>query len=499
MRKTLAVALILSFEAFSATESLMLEDSIPSRFSVTASDHIIFSSARNDVDKTAPPTQLFLNEGKIKAEYGVWNGDIHFTNRYEPNPNQKTVPTINLEKKTIRYESKNWQVILGDSHQQLGRGMALSLFSEPAFGIDNTLEGGMAKYRPEGIELSVFGGRVNALKNPVAINPIDMRMKDRNVLMSGGSMSYKPGTDSQLGAYYLMTLNQRKSDLDLDDRFQTVGATFSQDNIGDEADFYAESSVMISDRASQGAWVRNPLARANYLSLSWSSAPWKIKMEAKDYDHFDFDFRKPPSLEEEVPLANVPNNFSDITAGKIYAEHMVLGSGTKIYSSVLLGRDRLEQGQLYHAVSGGKFSFGKSADLELKAGYRTVINHNNITHGSIKGKINTFTGQMAELEYKKQYSNLQLNISPSTEDRNSLLLTYTFSEGWSLSAGYEYIPTNDSETGKNFYNLGASYRKGSLTSRAFIGDTSGGAQCAGGVCRQAPAYSGAMLDATYMF
>lgn len=499
MRKVVFVAFVLSFNSFPATESSTIQNSIPSRFSVTASDHLIFSNARNDVDKTAPPAQLFLNEGKINAEYGEWKGDIHFTNKYEPNPNQKVNPTINLEKKVIRYESKDWEIVLGDTHQQLGRGMALSLFSEPAFGIDNTLEGAMAKYRPEGFQLNVFGGRVNALKNPVAINPIDMRMKDRNVLMSGGAVTFKPGSETEMGAYYLMTLNQRKSDLDLDDRFQTVGASFSRDNIAEAADFYAESSVMISDRASKGYWIRNPLARANYLSLSWSLAPWKIKLEAKDYDHFVFDFRKPPSLEEESPLANVPNNFSDITAGKLYAEHMVLGAPNKIYSSFLAGRDRLEQGTLYHGISGGKFSLSQEADLEFKVGYRSVINRNKITHGSIKGKIKTLPGQMVELEYKKQISNLQLNVAPSFEDRNSLLATYSFSEVWSLSVGYEYIPTNDVELGKNFYNLGASYRKGSLTSRAFIGDTSGGAQCAGGVCRQAPAYSGAMLETTYMF
>ena len=499
MKCYLAFLLLLSVVSFSANETSSLNESVPTHFKVTASDHLIFSNAKNDVDQTALATQVLLNEGKVRAEYGGWSGDFHFTNRYQPMLQPKTPPSFNLEKKTLRYESTDWQMIVGDSHQELGRGIALSLFSEPVFGIDNTLEGAVAKYRPENFEVTFWGGRVNALSNPVAINPIDMRMKDRNVLMASGSVGFKVSSDTRLGGHYLMTLNQRKSDLDLDKRFQTAGLTFSMDNILESVDLYAESNMMATDKAVRGEWVRNPLARANYSSISWTDSPWKIKAEMKDYSGFNFDFRKPPSLEEEVPLANVPNNFSDITAGKLYGEYLVLGSGNKVYSSVLFGRDRLENADLYHGVTGGKLNLGEKSDLEMKVGYRTAISRSEITHGSIKGKLKTLPGQMVELELRKQFSRLQLSTSPSKEDRNSVALTYTFSESWNVTGGYEFIPTNDIELGQNFFNLGASYRKGALTSRAFVGDTSGGAQCAGGVCRQAPAYSGAMFEASYVF
>jgi hypothetical protein len=499
MKLFLIVCSLYSGLAFSASETGTLSESFSHRFKVSASDHLIFSNARNDVDRTAPPVQLLMNEGKLNLEYGKWNGNIHFSNRYEPNPDQKSSPSIKLEKKAVRFESRDWQVILGDSYQQLGKGIALSLFSEPAFGIDNTLEGGVAKYRPENFEVSLMGGRINVISTPVAINSVDMRMKDRNVLMSGGNLGYKFSPESQFALYYLMTMNQRKSDLDLDNRLQTFGVNFSQDNLAEAFDFYAESNVMISDKASKGQWVRNPLARANYLALSWSEAPWKVKFEAKDYDQFDFDFRKPPSLEEDVPLANVPNNFSDVTAGRLYGEYHLLSVGSKVYSSMLYGKDRLEKGDLYHALSGAKMSLGERAEAEIKFGYRWVAGHQQIYHGSLKGKTKTFPGQMAEIEIRKQLSRLQLNTNPSKEDRNSLLFSYGFSESWSGTAGFEYIPTNDLELGKNFYNLGVSYRRGPFVSRAFVGDTSGGAQCAGGVCRQAPAYSGAMFEASYLF
>jgi len=498
--KALSIAWIfVSALAFSASGNEVLSEYFSHQFKVSASDHLIFSNARNDVDRTAPPVQLLMNEGKLNLEYGEWDGKIHFTNRYQPNPDRKNTPSIKLEKKAVRFESRDWQLILGDSYQQFGKGIALSLFNEPAFGIDNTLEGGVAKYRPENFEISLMGGRVNAISTPVAINPIDMRMKDRNVLISGGNMGYKFSPESQVALYYLMTMNQRKSDLDLDKRFQTFGANFTQDNLGEAFDFYAESNVMVSDKALKGQWVRSPLARANYLTLSWSEAPWKVKLEAKDYDQFDFDFRKPPSLEEDVPLANVPNNFSDITAGRLYGEYHLVSMGRKVYSSMLYGKDRLENGDLYHGVSGAKVSLGEKAEVEIKFGYRVVLGQQEISHGSLKTKTKTFSGQIAELEVRKQLSRLQLNTNPSKEDRNSLLFSYSFSESWSGNAGFEYIPTNDLELGKNFYNAGVSYRRGSLVSRAFVGDTSGGAQCAGGICRQAPAYSGAMLEASYLF
>jgi hypothetical protein len=238
MKSSFLFVSMLSSVVLASTESLSLSESYTHQFKVTGSDHLIFSNAKDDVDRTALPTQLWMNEGKVRAEYGDWNGDLHFTNQYQPSSISKTSPSVALEKKSIHYESKNWQLVLGDSHQELGRGMALSLYSEPVFGIDNTLEGASAKYRPENFEVSAWGGRVNALSIPVAINPVDMRMKDRNVLMASGSIAYKFSSDSKLGGHYLLTLNQRKSDLDLDNRFQTAGLHFSQDNIADMFDFY---------------------------------------------------------------------------------------------------------------------------------------------------------------------------------------------------------------------------------------------------------------------
>ena len=40
---------------------------------------------------------------------------------------------------------------------------------------------------------------------------------------------------------------------------------------------------------------------------------------------------------------------------------------------------------------------------------------------------------------------------------------------------------------------------GGLVSKAFIGKTSGGTLCSGGVCRVVPPYTGAMLETTYVF
>lgn len=117
---SLGSLLLLCSISWGASELGSISESVSSRFQVNASDHLIFSSAKNDVDQTAPPTQTLMNEGKLHSEYGYWNGDIHFTNRYEPDPNKRSSPTFNLEKKSLRFESKDWQFILGDSHPQLG-------------------------------------------------------------------------------------------------------------------------------------------------------------------------------------------------------------------------------------------------------------------------------------------------------------------------------------------------------------------------------------------
>ena len=123
---------------------------------------------------------------------------------------------------------------------------------------------------------------------------------------------------------------------------------------------------------------------------------------------------------------------------------------------------------------------------------------NNLAHISSKLSFPTFRRQSIEVVALKQFQRKDFVLGTS-EDRSLLELTYTFSDALNSTVGYEYIPTNSDSVGKHFANVGAGLKQGALSSRCFLGQTSGGTRCSGGVCRVVPPYTGAMLETTYTF
>jgi hypothetical protein len=60
----------------------------------------------------------------------------------------------------------------GDSLQEFGRGVSLSLYKDDVFGIYNTVQGAAIHGQSEELEGTIFGGRINGLNAPVALNPL---------------------------------------------------------------------------------------------------------------------------------------------------------------------------------------------------------------------------------------------------------------------------------------------------------------------------------------
>lgn len=461
---------------------------------VTASDHLIFSNAEDPNDNTVPRTSAFMNEAKVGAEYDVYSLGISFSNRYTPDGDQAYNKPFLLEKKTAALKTSDWDVRLGDSYQELGRGLALSLYRDPVFGVDTTLEGASVRYNAGGLDATVFGGRLNAWRAPVAINPLETSLNQNEFRIVGTSVTGQVSPDTKLGGHYLFSANRPLNSPDINRNYHTVGALAAADAIVENVDVYLESNALLT-RTFGDVATDVPNGYATYGSVAWSPAPYKAKLEVKDYRQFGYEFRRPPTLEEDI-IESI--NISDVSAARLYGEHRNPETRTTFHSSYLLGRDRLLGGDIHHGVAGVKF-IAMEIGFEVKAGYRTMPGKSNLTHGDLKGKIKTFKGQSLELGYRKRYGNLNLDFLPAVNDRNLFDLTYTFSEEWNVGLGYEYIPSFSEEMGRNFYNAGFNYKTGSLISRAFVGRTSGGTMCSGGVCRAVPPYTGALVDATYSF
>lgn len=490
----------LSFFFVAITFALMAraeeETSSVSNVSIGVTDHAIFSNAEDSTTPGGPKTSQLMHEAAVRAEYARYRFGIQFTNRYVPGDRDRS-KAFKLEKQTVAYEGDDWDVKLGDSYQELGRGIALSLYRDPVFGLDTTVRGAAASYRPSGWSVGVFGGQVNALKFPVAISPTETSLTRNDLALIGASASVQVAPSTKVGQHYLFAANKPLDSKRYNKMFHTVGASIDQEGVWEDADLYLESNALFTRTLGDAAQTL-PTGYGSYGSISWSPTPWKTKLEVKDYRKYGFEFRRPPTLEEDI-IESV--NISEVSASRLYAEHRLGETGSSsVFGSYLVGQDRLVGSSIHHGVIGTRFHPWNRTEIELKGGYRTLPGKTNLSHAAIKGKWKTFPGQMVELGFRKQFSNLNLETAePIEEDRNIYELGYTFSENVSTSVGYEYIPTNFDEVGTHFANAGATYKMGNLVARGFVGKTSGGTVCSGGVCRQVPPYTGALVETTLSF
>ncbi len=493
----LVTLLTLSFITRADESSISVETTTNAR--VTATDHLLFSNFKDPQDAESIPTNLFLHEDTVRGEYGILGGDLNFTNRYATTGDTSQNRIFTLEKKTISIVRDDWDLKFGDTNQEFGKGLALSLYNNSTFGINNTVEGVAANYHPDRFRMTAVGGRINVLKSPVAINPMPNPnpLQGRSAYLAAASVGGDLGNATKVSGHYVGVLDQTDGSGVIERNSHTVGVTFDK-SLFDEVDLYAESNMLLSTKRLGGTEAEQPTGYGSYASLVWSPSPWKAKLEVKDYRKLDLDWNRVPTLEDDL-IVSV--HTKDVSAFRLYGERKIGQSRATVYSSYLLADDREERGIVNHPIIGTKIPLPNHAELESKAGYRWVPNHYYLMHVQGKGQLRTAPGQFIELSVRKQFgrTNLDKGELYGEEDKYVAALTYTFSEKFNATLGYEYVPTNEYAQGQHFPSVGASYRTGSLVARGFVGQTSGGPQCAGGMCRQVLAFSGAMAETTITF
>ncbi len=501
MRKTnfllLFIASCASLHAEDASTT-SIENQTNSRIAVT--DHLIFSNSKDPQDPDSLTTNLFMHEDTVRGEYGSVSADVNFTNRYATSGETAQNKIFTLEKKTITLTKDTWDLKLGDSNQEFGKGIALSLYNNSTFGVNNTLEGIATTYHPNSFKLNVMGGRVNQLRAPVAINPEANQLlaQNKNVYIAAASVGGDLGAQTKLTAQYAGVLDESEATKVIGTNSHTVGAVLEKEGLFDEVDFYAESNTVFTTKRLNGEEVAQPNSYGSYGSLVWSPLPWKAKLEFKDYRRFEREWVRVPTLEDEL-IVSLHNK--DVSAFRAYGERKIGEARATVYSSYLIGQDREDNAVINHPIVGAKIPLPNHAELDSKVGYRWEPNRSYLFHVGGKGKLRTGKGQYVELELKKQFGRSGLDKGELYDELDKYvgLLTYTFSESFSATLGYEFVPTNEYAQGQHFPSLGANYKTGAVVARGFVGQTSGGAQCSGGMCRNVPAFTGAMAETTISF
>jgi len=493
--KARSISLAIACLGLAASAKGALLEAAAGQANVTISGHTLVFS-RKDEDAAVANRNLMLHETSVRGGYYQYNLGADFSSQLPITKGADANKPFTLEKKYVTADWDHWELDLGDSHVELGKGLALSLYRDPVFGIDNTVEGANLRYSDDTVKVGAFVGRVNELKVPVAVNPVLNSTLERNVYLAGGDIKGKVGGGVTAGAHYLFSSQQSKADGTFDRYWNTIGASLSREGADDGIDAYLESNVLLTKRQTETTSDMLPTGYGTYGSVSFVPAPWKFKLEAKDYRDYRFEFRRPPTLEEDI-VETV--NTQDVSAGKLSAEYRFLEAGAFTRVSYLLGDDRQKSAAIHHGVVAGGFKGPGRTAFELSAGYRYMPAVADLTHAAVKAKVPTFDGQSVEVGVRRLMNRTDIARVPVRDDKQIVDLTYNFSSKFNLGAGVEVVPTNAEDVGKYFFNASATLKLGAFMARAFAGSTSGGTMCSGGVCRQVPKFSGGSLESTYSF
>lgn len=481
----------LAAPSFGASEGA-IETSSPIPFVFRFSDHALVASRKDPEDPTIPDQNTILHENQLEAAYGQVAATLTYTNLIGLETDSERTKAFVLEKKRVVWKPGAFEITAGDAYQQLGRGIALATYRDPVFGLDTTIEGGHVRYKSDAWDVNAFAGRLNAYSVPVAVNPMSNPLLHRSANIAAVAASFDTGF-GRLGGHVASTWVKPNTSDVADRQFRIAGATY-ETTFGDGAgSLYVESNVLLTDYLTLP--IEQPNGYGSYGAVAWTGDGWRVKVEGKDYRDFYYDFRRPPTLEEDVVISL---NTQNVSAGKVLFEKRLNDGRSSVWASTLVGEDRFLHTDIVHGVVGTKLKIGKRGQIEAKAGYRDELGKNDLTHAMVRSKIPTWTSQSLELGARKQRARRGLDLGePTFDDRNYVDVAYNFSERWNVAVGYEYVPSNPGNV--HFANASANYRNGGFAGRVFVGQTSGGTQCSGGICRQVPPFSGAMVETTVTF
>jgi hypothetical protein len=471
-----------------------LEAAAPVPFVFRFSDHALVASSRDFEDATIPDQNTLLHENQLEAAYGALSTAITFTNQFALDGNSGETRPFRLEKKRVTWKPGAFELTAGDVYHQFGRGIALATYRDPVFGLDTTVEGGHLQYRGEKLDVTAFAGRLNAFSVPVAVNPVSNPLAGRSVTIVGAAASYDLGV-GRLGFHAASTWVRPQGAEIADRQFRVAGGTYEGSFADSSLDVYLESNVLVTDFLTRS--IFQPTGYGSYGVIAWTGQGWRVKFEGKDYRKFFYDFRRPPTMEEDTVLTL---NTQDVSAVKALFEQRVGDGRSSVWASVLAADDRIVRAPIVHGVVGTKWKIGRRGEVEVRSGYRDEIGKNDLLHGMVRSKIPTWTSESIEISYRKLRGHRGLDLAePTVDDRNFVDVGYNLTERWNLAVGYEYVPSNPEASGAHFANASLNYRQGGFAGRLFVGRTSGGPQCSAGICRLFPPFSGALAETTITF
>ena len=500
-RRTAAALLVLFAPLFASAQSLRVTNTTLLEYRGNNENGV-----ETDDDYGVGLNKLYL-DGNVGDTSGHLQIDgVYFTTTPDASilaPGQPSgyVSELRLERFRLQHEFEEVTVLCGDTHLQLGRGIALSLRKVDELGLDQALRGGNVIWQGDVARLQAFAG----ITNIANLDGVTQRhLEDPNDTLVGASATFHLGpADLSLHGLYLQP---REPVLrDMGDDFTTLGGAFVDLPISSGLSLYAE-----------GAFEQYRIAgfdetgSAAYLSADVDLSVVSLLLEGLWLDRFqvegsqDLELKKPNTYNQPPTLERFDQEVSD--------NKNVRGARAKISRPFFDGRLVLYVNGMYrqygpaeaatdalHGYGGFELTYGSSSRWFASAGYREEF----------LGELPIKTIAHAETDWAQELGagySFHLTVSHESRTREG----HAYVRGTTLlgvdkahlgSVMLELGYDTDNPEHRQFFVAGIlawrSYEW--LLTRAIVGSQRGGLKCIGGVCRDFPAFTGARLEAVVYY
>ena len=405
---------------------------------------------------------------------------------------------LRLERLNARYESGAWSGELGDSHLQLGRGIALSLRPVEAAGVDVALRGGQIRHEGRVFGAGIFAGHTNTANLDTVshrmIDDVDDRLLGARLRLSLGP------AEAQVWGLHL---KPEESILEPDDTSSTVGGSVELAQLTGWLSIYGEADLQRRTLAGteDDGW-------ALYGAVDLAAGETQVLVEVMRLARFEqrgsrhavlgrrFEYNRPPTLErfdQEV------FDSRDVQGGRVRVERPLGDAGLVAHLNGLLRMERPEEASALtqvHGYGGVEFDGASGVHLGTGGGYREEESLGrtvkSLAHGEWDAMV-PLAGPWA-LQTGGNLERRTLEGDPHLRGTGALGVERG---GWgALTAELGW---DDQDTRAEVRNL---FVAGLLSLRlpaaielsAAVGTQRGGIRCVSGVCREYPAFAGARME-----
>lgn len=507
MKHAVAAALFLVLlPGFAAAQSIRLMDTTVLEYRGDNDNGV-----DTDDDYGVGLTKLYLNGEMDATSVAAQVDSVLFTNTPDiPNPTP-TNPSgyqneARLERISLTHAfGEQATVTLGDTHQQLGRGLLLSLRRVDELGSDQALRGGAAAWQGDLFSSTIFAGRTNIAN----LDGVTQRyLEDPNDTLAGASATFHLGrADLSFHGLYLAASTPALPDK-FDDDHTVAGGAYLDLPVASWVTLYAEGAVeqyRLAGKDSPGT--------AAYASADLDLQLVSLLLEGLYLDQFQIagsydetlqrrnTYNLPPTLEriDQEVLDN-----ENVRGGRAKISRAFLDGSLVLYTSGMFRQYGPASAVVdaIHGYGGFEFTYGGGASRwYASGGYREEIQD---------GQTEAFkTMRHAETDWVQAVGGpWALHVTVNHEDRSLLERDYirgTTLFGFdrlglgSLMAEVGYDTFNE-KTQQLFLAANVVWEAADwMTLKGVFGSQRGGIKCIGGVCRDFPAFSGARLEATVMY